>query len=49
MTKIRLEGTSIEVQKAIEELQKKFQVLSVSKSYKNRNSSDIRVYLNIQF
>lgn len=43
--KIRLEGTEPELTGAVEDLRKIFQIRSVSKLYKNRNSELYRVYV----
>lgn len=49
MLKVRLQGTAEEVQKGVEELEKYFRVLEVSRPYKNRNSEYYRVYMDIEF
>ena len=49
MVKIRLEGTSAEVASALEEMEKQFNVLSVSREYANRSASQyVRVYVDVQ-
>ena len=49
MVKIRLEGTSAEVASALEEIEKQFNVLSVSREYANRSASQyVRVYVDVQ-
>ena len=49
MVKIRLEGTSAEVASALEEMEKQFNVLSVSREYANRGASQyVRVYVDVQ-
>lgn len=47
--KIRLRGTSSEVEKAAEKLKEVFNVVSVSKPYKDRGDSQLfRVYVEVR-
>ena len=46
--KIRIEGKPDEVAAAVEKIKEVFQVDTVSKPYKNRNSDDIRIYVNLK-
>ena len=45
---IRLQGLPEEIRKSIEEIKKRFDVMFVSREYKNRNSLDVRVYIEAE-
>ena len=46
--KIRLTGTMEELEQAVEKLKTAFDVVSVSAPYKNRNSMEYRVYVEVK-
>lgn len=46
--KIRLTGTLEELEQAVEKLKTAFEVVSASKPYANRNSTEYRVYVEIK-
>lgn len=48
MLKIRIEGLPEKVEKYLEAFRKKNTVLQESKTYKNRNSKYVRVYLDVE-
>lgn len=47
MVKLRLTGTREDVDGAVEKIKKTFDVLMVSRDYKNSNSCYVRVYLEV--
>ena len=47
MVKLRLTGTREDVDAALEKIKKTFDVLMVSRDYKNSNSRYVRVYLEV--
>lgn len=46
--KIRVEGTSSEVQMMVEKIRQIFKVRSISPPYKNRGNDNVRVYIEIK-
>jgi hypothetical protein len=49
MIKMRLEGLPEDIQKLVEDLKKKYEVLDVSKPYENRGTSKfVRVYVSVK-
>lgn len=48
MLKIRIEGLPEEIDKFMEPFRKKHNVLMESKTYKNRNSKYVRLYVEIE-
>lgn len=48
MLKIRLQGLPSVVRNGVRELEKVYNVLSVSSEYKNRNSKYVRVYVEVE-
>lgn len=48
MTKIRIMALPKKIDKIVEVLEKEFEVISVSKPYENRNSKEVRVYVEIE-
>jgi len=48
MIKLRIEGELDKVQKKLVLIKKMFRVLSVSRTYQNRNSVYVRVYVEIE-
>lgn len=46
--KIRLTGNLKELEQAVEKLKTAFEVVSVSKPYANRNSTECRVYVEVK-
>lgn len=47
MVKLRITGTREDVNSALEKIKKTFDVLMVSRDYKNSNSQYVRVYLEV--
>lgn len=45
MIKLRLECKPEDIEKTVKSLEKEFDIISVSKPYKNRNSILVRVYV----
>ena len=48
MVKLRLEGIPAEVDRTVESLRENFQLLQISKSYQNRNSEYVRIYIDAE-
>lgn len=48
MMKIRLTGEVAELEQAIEKIKAIFDVIDVSKLYKNRNSLEYRIYITVK-
>lgn len=48
MIKIRLQALPDEIDKFIEDFKEKYEVLSVSDKYENRNSKFVRVYVEVK-
>ncbi|WP_176547942.1 DUF3970 family protein [Priestia aryabhattai] len=48
MLKIRLQGLPHEIEAFINDFHEKYEVLSISDPYENRNSKFVRVYIEIQ-
>lgn len=46
--KIRLMGNNEELEKAVEKLKETFEIISVSRPYANRNSTEARVYVEVK-
>ncbi len=45
--KIRLMGSPQEVEPGIQRIKEIFPVISISREYPNRNSADVRVYMEV--
>lgn len=45
--KIRLMGSPQEVELGIQRIREIFPVINISKEYSNRNSADVRVYMDV--
>lgn len=45
--KIRLMGSPQEVESGIQRIKEIFPVISISREYPNRNSADVRVYMEV--
>lgn len=48
MVSIRLMGLSEDIQESIKQLEKSFEIISVSDEYANRNSKEVRVYVKVK-
>lgn len=48
MIKVKLTGLPIEIEKATEVLKETFDVLDITKDYKNRNSPYVRLYADVE-
>lgn len=47
--KIRLMGSPQEVESGIQRIKEIFPVISISREYPNRNSADVRVYMEVMY
>lgn len=47
LIKIRVEGLPLEVAQVVDDFKQTFEVLTISKPYKNRTSDYVRVYVDV--